>query len=193
LSLATTWGGVDTFAWPFDRLKTNAEIVAGFATQAELNAVRLLVMPRGAIIDYDLTNNPLPLPVGWRFCNGDTVTGYGKLPDKRDRVSLGFNPLKANGPTDIVDQRNTDGSVIENYAAVGNTGGKPGVTLTIPELPPHSHPIIVNEGLNITHGRMRPGGNGSDDHPFSTQPAGGNAPHENRMPYVVSYFIVKVV
>ena len=191
-------GGADTFVWnTFTVLKSNAEIVRDFATKAELDAVRLLVMPRGAIIEYDITNNPLPLPVGWVFAGGTTVAGYGIVPNKKGRISVGFNPNSSNLPLNVIDQRNTDGSVIENYGAVGNMGGKSEVTLgntNIPEL------VIKARGgaddgnfsnQDSLSGSDKPGGDGwSFDYKI------GNANPksiENRMPYVVTYSIVKVV
>ena len=196
-------GNVDTFAWnTFGRLKTNAEIVRDFATKAELDAVRLLVMPRGAVIEYDIVNNPLPLPVGWTFCGGSNVVGYGVVPNKKGRVSVGFDPDAVNSPTIIVDQRNTDNSVIENYGAVGNTGGKPGYKLKAAEsgLPAHDISIQLwdfdsySQADVIASGRDDLGNehkNGTIAISVAAQDAANH--HENRMPYVVSYFIVKTV
>lgn len=191
-------GGVDTFTWnTFTRLKSNTEIVRDFATKAELDAVRLLVMPRGAIMDFDLINNPLPLPTGWMFCNGATLDGYGKLPDKRGRVSIGYNPASNNLPDNVVDGKE------ENYGTVGNTGGKPLVSLTEDEGPTHTHGVRKSNDSNGTKLHIQMDTDETIDGDGIKYIAGGTTPivapsglgesHENRMPYVVSYFIVKVV
>ncbi len=192
-------GGADTYTWgTFKRLKSLTQIVNEFATKAELDAVRLLVMPRGAIIEYDLKNNPLPLPVGWVSCVGGSLDGYGNIPDKRERVTIGYNPDSNNTPTNVIDERETNGSLKRNYGAVGNTGGKYEVQLTKQEsgLPDFTIDLGYNSKVDGT------GDNNEGWVPNDTanvhvieNVVGKSAEksHENRMPYVVGYFIVKVV
>lgn len=183
-------GNVDTFAWgDFETITTNSDIVKNFATKAELEAVRLLVMPRGAIIEFDIKNNP-NVPTGWRFANGDNVEGYGVLPNKKGRVTVGYDPDAANLPPNVVDQRNADGTVVQNYGAVGNTGGKNEVQLKVDEMPSHSHGIQTQNGNDGADGQYELGGTSAGR---KTDNEGGDGFHENRMPYVVGYFIVKIV
>jgi microcystin-dependent protein len=191
-------GGANTFVWnTFTRLKSNAEIVRDFATKAELDAVRLLVMPRGAIMEYDIKNNPLPLPTGWVFAGGGTQEGYGNLPDKRGRVSIGYDPNSNNLPVNVVDGKE------ENYGNVGNTGGKPAVTLTSGQ----SGSPEINVSIDIKAGDEGTNNSVPDDfalkylaNPYgkvtvtkSIEATNAAQSHENRMPYVVSYYIVKIV
>ncbi|MBP1637444.1 MAG: hypothetical protein H6Q18_233 [Bacteroidetes bacterium] len=191
-------GGLDTYLWSsFVRTKSIAEIVSTFATKAELDAVRLLVMPRGAIIDYDIINNPLPLPVGWRLCNGDFVEGYGTLPDRRGRVTIGFDSASNNTPVNVIDEREENGKVKQNYGAVGNRGGKNEVLLTKQEsgLPDFQVDLGYNSFVNGS-GSLQEGWIPDDPSAhFFRQVSGKSAEktHENRMPYVVGYHIIKIV
>lgn len=188
---------VDTYSWAeFEKLTTNSDIVKNFATKAELDAVRLLVMPKGAIIEFDILNNPT-IPTGWRFCNGDTVEGYGKLPDKKRRVTVGYDPDAPNTPNNVVDDRNADGSVIQNYGKVGNTGGKHEVKLTKQEsgLPDHTVDLgyhsLIDGGGTQREGWLP---YDPDVHVFRNVPGfDAEKSHENRMAYTVGYHIVKIV
>src|SRR5215510_7745354 len=86
-------------------------------------------------------------PQGWSFCNGQTIpiaqntalfallgTQYGGngqttfgLPDLRGRVPMGEGVSSA-GPTYVV----------------GEAAGVEAVTLTLNDLPAHTHPVAVN-------------------------------------------------
>lgn len=169
-----------------------------------LNAI---VFP-GVVWDYhgDLTD----LPEGWALCDGSLINFPGSpfhntnAPDYRKRTSVGF------------DQDTPD------YSSVGNVGGVEKVTLTEAQianhahngtvtLDPHSHPIRFCDGAHFDSGARNPGGKGeggrrtmderldirnSEDVTVSgsidISSSGGGQEHENRMPFITAYKIMKL-
>lgn len=108
----------------------------------------------------------LTIPDGWALCNGSNGT-----PDLRNRFIVGA------------------GSDYE----VGSTGGAREVTLTVSQIPPHTHSFaqraIVedaeeDDGDNFTV-------NGNNRQTETTGSAGGGQPHENRPPYYALAFIMR--
>ena len=142
-------------------------------------------------------------PVGWELCNGQLLaistnetlfqligTTYGgdgestfALPDLRGRLPIhqgtGFQ--------------------------VGEPGGAETITLTIQQIPPHTHQLI---GTNDTATQTNPGGNvhgrfsqanldpyiedvpNVNMSPNAIAPVGGSQPHENFQPYLCVNFII---
>jgi hypothetical protein len=101
------------------------------------------------------------IPDGWVICDGNNGT-----PDLRDRFIVGAG---------------------SNYS-VGDIGGANEVTLSVNQIPPHTHE--VPDG---TTG----GGSGAQNGPLtgdtlSSQSTGGGQPHENRPPYYALAYIMRV-
>lgn len=139
-------------------------------------------------------------PKGWALCNGQLLpilqnealfsllgTSFGgngqnnfALPDLRGRV-----PIHAGGA-----------------ASYGEYGGAVAHTLTLTQLPAHTHAVRVSSsadgGNAIPTGRFLGGGNnvyGAPEsltamHPGSVGNAGGGQAHENRQPYLVLNFCI---
>jgi microcystin-dependent protein len=147
-------------------------------------------------------------PVGYAYCNGtllsiaqntalfsllgttfggDGVTNFA-LPNLQSRVPLHFGQGPGLTPYNL-----------------GEVGGVEGVTLTINQMPSHNHPA----NASTTRGNAAtPAGNmvwarssgadgiyqnGGPNTPLSPQAigfAGGNQPHENRMPYLALNFYI---
>ena len=104
-------------------------------------------------------------PSGWYLCNGQNGT-----PDLRDRFIVGAG---------------------NNYS-VGNTGGADSVTLTVAQMPSHTHSI---DGRSGSYGSGQPFSAKGAKEPFwnnfDTDSTGGGQSHENRPPYYALTFIMK--
>ena len=178
-------GNVDTFNWAdLQPFPTNKFLLENSATKAELEALKNLALPKGAIVMW--SGSTTSLPAGFVLCNGQTVDGFGAVPDLRGRFIVGLDTTKASAP-----ENNT--TTTENYGKVGNRGGLREVALTVAQMPAHTHSYrahysLGDEGVNwvveIAERRTVTTATGS---------TGGNQAHENRPPYYVLAFIIKIV
>lgn len=110
-----------------------------------------------------------------------TSSGYFRMPDLRGRFVVGHNPSDA------------------DYSSYGKAGGEKQHTLTIEEMPSHGHGQNLWTGAS---GDWKGGGrnswpNATSWHdrttPFgTTDSTGGSSPHENRPPYYVLAYIMRV-
>ncbi|MDR0687754.1 MAG: tail fiber protein [Prevotellaceae bacterium] len=128
-------------------------------------------IPVGGIIMWSGTT----APDGWALCNGQTVNGK-TTPNLQGRFIVGY---QSSGDAD--------------YNSIGKTGGEKTHTLTINEMPSHSHiysytPYSSNKTSN-THDTDHRALESRDE---ETSYAGGGAAHENRPPYYVLAFIMRV-
>lgn len=142
-------------------------------------------------------------PAGWMFCEGQLIpiiendtlftligTTYGgdgqstfALPDLRGRIPIhmgnGFN--------------------------LAGTGGVEAVTLTVNQIPAHTHPVQAQSGPGDTNNPENTVWAKSNFYQFSDQTgslmgmnpglvsgAGGNQPHSNMMPYLCLNFIISL-
>lgn len=110
-----------------------------------------------------------------------TQAGYFRLPDLRGRFIAGYN--------------DTD----PEYNRYGNAGGEKKHTLTVGEMPSHTHP--QNLWLEASGTWKGKGSNSSPDSTSwhnatqqfgNTNATGGGASHENRPPYYTLAYIIKV-
>ena len=107
------------------------------------------------------------IPTGWVLCDGNNNT-----PDLRNRFVVGAG---------------TGG----NYSP-GDTGGANSVTLTLDQIPAHTH-TWDRQDVSINNG-YRPWPANNNDCSRSTQntgSAGGGQSHENRPPYYALCYIMK--
>ena len=144
-------------------------------------------------------------PAGWMFCEGQLLpisenetlfqligTTYGgdgqstfALPDLRGRLPL----HQGNG------------------FILAETGGAEEITLTVNQIPAHSHPVLATSGaggasspqnnlLATTVGNIYfpgpPLGNQATMSSVSVTPTGGSQPHENRQPYLCVNYIISL-
>jgi len=104
------------------------------------------------------------IPTGWALCDGTNGT-----PDLRDRFVVGAG----------------------NEYMVGDTGGEKEHVLTVAEMPEHSHDYQKDTGLGMRTDYMQ-SNTGRDQSMHTTDPEGGNQPHENRPPYFALAYIMKL-
>src|SRR5436309_11198406 len=144
-------------------------------------------------------------PAGWMFCEGQLLpiseyetlfnligTTYGgdgqstfALPDLRGRIPLHFG----------------SGFIL------AETGGVESVTLTTPQIPAHSHPLLGSSNFATTgspQGNLAAAANvvnkfayGTDQptqavSPQSVSAVGGSQPHENLMPFLCLDYIISL-
>src|SRR6266513_6513570 len=144
-------------------------------------------------------------PAGWMFCEGQLLpiseyetlfnligTTYGgdgqstfALPDLRGRIPLHFG----------------------NGFTLAETGGAEEITLTVSQIPAHSHPLLATGNFTTTtspQGNVAGASNvvnkfiyGSDVptspvNPNSVTSVGGSQPHNNFQPYLCGDFIISL-
>jgi microcystin-dependent protein len=142
-------------------------------------------------------------PAGWMFCEGQLLpisenetlfqligTTYGGdgqstfgLPDLRGRVPI------------------HQGSTF----TLAETGGAEEITLTVNQMPTHSHPLLANSGAgtgnspanNVLAGSptikmYREANPGAALAPQTVGPVGGSQPHTNFQPYLCIDFIISL-
>ena len=209
LEFGSNVGNTNTFTWSdFVRVKTNLELAAQYATKTELTALANLLKPVGDITMFASSNN---IPNGHMLCNGASLnradypalfaiigTTYGtasvttfNLPDLRERFVVGFDDkiTAASTPPNVTDNKEI------NYGRVGNTGGKPLVQLTAAQNGAHDHDFY--DLLNYTGSTYTYSNSDQDDgstrQAYKTSTSGEGQSHENRPPYFVLAYIIKVV
>ena len=150
-------------------------------------------------------------PAGWMFCSGQTLpisendalftligTTYGgdgqetfNLPNLQGRL-----PMHAG-----------KGPAVSQTYVLGETGGTEAVTLTVQQIPSHTHPMLASQDPG---NQISPAGNvkaalspvsiykanvAPPNIPMnasSVSPVGGSQPHENTQPYLCISFIISL-
>jgi microcystin-dependent protein len=130
------------------------------------------VMPVGTILAYAGS----AAPDGWLICNGTAIPQDDKYKTLRDLI--GSNTPNLIGRTLI--------GAGSSYA-LRATGGAEKHTLTIAEMPSHSHSytLFPESRGKTAGGEYWQAGNGK------TGDTGGNQPHNNMQPYYVVNYIIK--
>jgi microcystin-dependent protein len=116
-------------------------------------------------------------PEGWKLCNGQTFNGQ-KTPNLQGRFIVGYHPDRT------------------DYSDIGKIGGEETHTLTINEMPSHNHGMFDKSNGGGGDWRVLSSGaqgeNYDESYDLETLYAGGSLPHENRPPYYVLAFIMRV-
>jgi microcystin-dependent protein len=156
---------------PTQTLKGSLTISNGTLTvNGNVTATALVgygTIPIGGIVMW--SGAATAIPDGWALCDGATSNGR-VTPDLRNRFVVGAG----------------------SHYAVGDTGGADSVTLTLNQIPSHTH--------NYTQGeRQTFFGHGAYDNMWvdtgatvATTSAGGGQAHENRPPYYALCYIMRV-
>ena len=171
--LEVTGGSVVVPAIEATSLVVNGNIQA--STSGSLSGYGTI--PVGGIVMW--SGSPTQIPDGWALCNGQASNGRA-TPDLRGRFVVGYNPSDS------------------DYSSVGKTGGEKRHTLTVAEMPAHTHDYKF-KGADIEaaydndnyfynqHNKYD-----KNDNNKTTESTGGNQPHENRPPYYALCFIMRV-
>lgn len=169
-------------------------------------------VPLGGIVIWSGQVNTVPF--GWALCNGQTTAEGYKTPDLSGRFIVGFDD--SGTPNDYTQPGDLSGKGVTE----GNTGGEASITLDVTQMPAHSHAATASSSGGHSHavgtrgfltdidglGKDRAdGADGSGDdsgvrsqsagdhsHSITVQNGGGGLPHENRPPYYVLAFIMRV-
>ena len=152
--------------------------VSGGATASSVAVAGSIVsgdgtIPLGGIIPW--SGETTAVPDGWALCNGQTANGR-KTPDLRDRFVVGA------------------GGEYQPNA----TGGVARVTLTVEQLPAHTHDYkFTGADLALSWDNDNYFYDASREYPNNTntkttESRGGNQPHENRPPYYALCYIMRV-
>lgn len=180
----------------FKPLQTNEQLEKAKATvkyvDDEITRIQEKCVPAGMIAMWSGAINNLP--AGWQLCDNSLIPGTSRrTPDLMGRFIVGYN--------------NDDA----NYNTIGKTGGAKTVSLKTAEMPIHSH-SFKNYYHAEKSGYTAPGGNLSeilagehtgskstddDNRKFfyinsTTDSSGLGIAHENRPPYYVLAYIIKL-
>jgi microcystin-dependent protein len=171
-------------------------------TVTSTNFVGYGIIPLGGIIMWSGTTTP----DGWALCNGQSSNGY-TTPDLRGRFIVGYGANGTGVPSDVWDSNyNRPGNLSAKGASTGNTGGEKSHTLTIAEMPSHMHAYTDDVNVRGKFPAIEAGfpkvSGGSDSGSsadgvgagsvYNTQSVGGSQAHENRPPYYVLAFVMRV-
>jgi microcystin-dependent protein len=173
-------------------------------------AAQIYNAPMGAIVFYvGLLSS---LSDSWHLANGEYVEGYGYTEDWRGKVAVGYDDRKAATPT-------SNPGMVENYGAIGNTGGKNFYKLTGAQsgLKKHFHyifkQITISANNFLRDNKEKTATTDGASHysdnnnmyaiQYTDQPAdagkssevgdtSATEDHDNRMEYVVGAYIQRV-
>ncbi len=142
---------------------TNTQVL--FNDNSYMNSTNTFLFPIDSVVMWSGPQSSIP--TGWYICDGTNGTI-----DLTGRMVVG---------------RSTDAS----FNSLGNTGGEKQHTLTIAEMPSHSHTLPDTINFKSTTQNMTGGGTLSFNTQLqiTTDSTGNNAPHNNMPPYYVLYFI----
>ena len=149
-------------------LKGNLEVTSGTVSAQSLEATSL-------VVNGNITAS-----------TSGSLSGYGVTP-------VGGIIMWSGSPADV-----PDGWALCDYNPVGKTGGEKKHTLTVAEMPSHTHNMkFKSYDLAAAWKDQRSfysvnQGNENQNDPKTTESAGGGQSHENRPPYYALCFIMRV-
>lgn len=156
----------------------------------EIEQLLKLIIPTGLITPFGGAS----APDGFLLCDGAAVsrttyadlfavvgTNYGvgdgsstfNLPNLKGRVPVGLDT----GQTE--------------FNTLGKSGGLKAVTLTVDQIPSHSHVTIVSRDVSPGSGLKTPWGDGSPSNARNTSSTGGGLSHENMPPFQIANYVIK--
>jgi microcystin-dependent protein len=141
-------------------------------------------------------------PAGWMFCDGSVIS----ISEYETLFSLIGNSYGGNGQETFAlpDLRGRLPIHQGNGFAYAEKGGLEEVTLTVPQIPAHSHPLLASGDIptgsspnNALTGQAaakfyRAGTATVAMNASSITPVGGSQPHNNMQPYLCVSFIISL-
>jgi len=184
-----SWDTISTFEY---RRDTNLESAIPAGTIAPFAGASA---PTGWLLCDGLERSIDEFPrlysvIGTNF-GGDTEQGVFQVPDLRGRAAIGKDDMGGTAANRVT----TAGSSI-NGAALGAAGGAENVTLTVAQMPPHTHGLPTVAGRNT----LPDGGdtvvmNNAAGTAFNSRSTGGTSgvtqAHQNMQPSLVTNYIIK--
>jgi microcystin-dependent protein len=149
-------------------LKLSGQVVGNFNVGGKVKENGNDLLSKGVIVMW--SGSASQIPAGWALCDGNS----GR-PDLRGRFIVGVG---------------------RGYS-VGQTGGEAVHTLTLEEIPAHSHSTSIGTvgykaAYNSSQEALSGGTENNGNKSFSTNNQGGGKPHENRPPFYALCFIIKL-
>ena len=173
-------------------LKGGLEVSGGTVTASSIEATNLVVngnitaSTSGSLFGYGITpvggiimwsGSPADVPDGWALCDGRTSNGR-TTPNLSGKFVVGYS------------------SSDSDYNPVGKTGGEKKHTLTVAEMPSHTHNMkFKSYDLAASWKDQRnfyTVSKGTEDQTKTSESTGGGQSHENRPPYYAMCFIMRV-
>lgn len=149
-------------------------------------------LPVGSISAYGGEN----IPTNWLKCNGQAVsrTDYPELFN-----AIGTTYGSGDGSTTFnlpnISERVIVGNNGDGEFSLGNTGGEKEHTLTVDEMPSHTHLYNASIGTGNAEGSLAFGTSSgsviSGQYGIAIQNAGGSQAHNNMQPYIALNYIIK--
>lgn len=177
------------------------DVVAVLSFATELLVIGRVSAPSGLFVGQLSPSALSTAPAGWLLCDGSSKlradypllyaaigTTYGStdgthfnVPDLRGRVPVGLDNLGG-----------SDAGRLDVSNTLGGSGGEQKHTLTIAELPSHTHTIPSTFNASALGDNARaahPSNTGSDTTLTSGSAGSGNA-HENMPPYLLTGWVI---
>lgn len=184
----TNYDNIDT-----DKVAVIAETWRNCAVLTNWGECNTLTIPIGTVI-----SNPSDTPdAGWLLCDG---TQYNRVDYPALAALIPEGTPNIGGDSDVFFVPNMTGRVIVGSgseawtpatgAAMGTISGSPTHTLTVNQIPAHSH-VTANTATGAVKnqlGTTTAVGDGVPLASFSTFDTGGGASHNNMQPYVALYY-----
>lgn len=174
-----TGSGENYYPWSdFKPLQTNKQLEEAKATVSyvdeKIAGIQAGSIPTGVIVMW--SDSVSDIPKGWQLCDNSLIPGTNtRTPDLRGKFIVGYN--------------NDD----SDYNRIGNKGGSKQVTLSVDQMPRHSHVYSRYEYSGSERGWFSDKSNVNSAHvENNTNIVGGGKAHENRPPYYVLAFIIKI-